>query len=392
MVSSVDGRWDGRELCVTPLSCQTKRERRKKMKEREDDSGSRASGPFEMREHDDDYDDSDGEEPVPTYDPSHTTPILNTGEASALLPLSESLLLWSVLRPQAAGQQDASPLCISKRYPSDSVPWQNWRDEFGEWGTQIHTFQSVIWDMAKPQSWHDTMGAGGKVVLATSNGVKAMDVLNAGVDGMKRLSLRKGGSRRRGESGDSEEYMCASFKEEHVVMVGDRSGSVILSDLRVNGGVMRISHGSGVSAVRRMRNDNLVLVNGLKGISAYDLRYPTTSKKTGVGKRHGVAEHLSLEAIKFDVPFSMQQKRYGLAFDYDEEMNLMVASSTDFLSWNRIGMWDCGTGQQLEGGALARREFDDAVTQLQWVDLRGQGGYGKSIVSMCGGVVEEWHV
>jgi hypothetical protein len=177
-----------------------------------------------------------------------------------------------------------------------------------------------------------------------------------------------------------------------VVMVGDRSGSVIFGDLRANGGVMRMNHGSGVSAVRRMRNENLVLVNGLKGVSAYDLRYPTASKKGGGGKRHGYEEHLSLEAIRFDVPFGMQQKRYGLGFDYDEEMNLMVAASTDFMDCNRVGMWDCGTGKNIQDGALTEERFGNAVTGLQWVDIRGTGPYGKSVVSMSAGTVEEWHL
>ena len=341
-----------REMCVTPLSL---------------NQG-------------DDEPVADSEELRPRYDPAKTIPVLNAPDAEVVLPLSERLVIWSIFRGDNT-QGGRSELCFSSKYAEDNVPWQNWREEFGEWGTTVLQVESLIWDIAVPRQ-----SAGGAVtprhmVMATSGGTKICEFDNGarGVSVVRTLETT-------GDHGMVEQAMAVRFKDENVFMVGVRNGDVIFGDVRVKNSVTRMKHDSAVSGLRRMRNENLVLVNGLKGMAVYDLRY---SRRAKAGKKkYSFAEMI----LKFDVPESMQQKRYGLGFDYDEELNVAASAATDFMSQHRVGLWDCGSGKPIEESPLAKMEFKELVTCLQMIDLRDHGQSAKSILTMSGGIVEEWHV
>lgn len=161
---------------------------------------------------------------------------------------------------------------------------------------------------------------------------------------------------------------------------------MVLGDLRGSSAVERIRSRSGVTALRRLRNENLILVSGLEKMSVYDLRF------NRVSGRHGKQSLKAQAVLDFDVPPSMQQKRYGMGFDYDEELNIVASASTNFGEGNKVGLWNVSTGKRIEDGLLAKKVFEKPVTCLQMVDLRGDGQRRKSILTASGGVIEEWYV
>ncbi len=339
-----------REMCVTPLSL------------------SREQG-----DEDKNMDDSS-----PMYLSTTTVPILNSNDATTILPLSERLVMWSFHRPD--DPQEGSVLCISKKYADENVPWQNWREEFGEWGTNVRQTCITLWDFAVPKVDENGTCQPQCFVTATRNGVKIYD-FEYGVSGVNDV-VSRGPDEQLSKTG---ERLVVSFKDENVFMAGGRSGSVLFGDVRANSSVTRLKHGGAISGLRKMRNECLILVNGLEKMGMYDIRY-------NCGKGSTKKKPLAEMVLDFDVPESMQQKRCGLGFDYDEELNVAASACTDFGSKHKVGLWDCGTGQRIQEGALTQKEFFEPVTCLQMLDLRGQSQSAKSILTKSGGVIEEWHV
>ena len=321
------------------------------------------------------------EDPSPMYDSAKTIPILNSYDATKILPLSDRLVIWASQRPDdehGAG----SVLCISKKYADDNVPWQNWREEFGEWGSTVRQHGAIIWDFAVPGRGQTAMAQPQYFVMTSGHGIRICN-FEYGAHGVSDLT-NQGPVGRDGTKG---EPLLVRFKDDNVFMAGGRSGDVVFGDVRVElSFVTRLRHGGAISGLRSMRSDNLVLVNGLENMGVYDLRYTDAPRGKKKGKR------LSQMVLEFDVPQSMQQKRYGLGFNYDEELNIVASASTDFGSKHRVGLWDCGTGRRIKEGALTNRGFKEPVTCLQMIDLRGHGPSAKSILTKSGGIIEEWHV
>ena len=351
------GRASGmREMCVTPLST-TQRQGKS---------------------------DKATEAPAPKYDSAGTVPILNSHDATNILPLSDRLVIWAFQRPDDDYHGTGSVLCISKKYADDDVPWQNWREEFGEWGTTVRQYGSTIWDFAVPGKGQTATSQPTYFVMTAGHGIKIYN-FEYGAHGVSDIT-NQGPVGLHGSKG---EPLLVRFKDDNVFMAGGRSGDVVFGDVRVGlSFVTRMRHSSAVSGLRSMRNDNLVLVNGLEKMGVYDLRFSQSSR----GDRKKKGRNLAEMVLEFDVPESMQQKRYGLGFDYDEELNVAVSASTDFGSKHKVGLWDCGSGTRIEQGALARRDFHEPVTCLQMIDLRSQGPSAKSILTKSGGIIEEWHV
>ena len=110
------------------------------------------------------------------------------------------------------------------------------------------------------------------------------------------------------------EFMAVAFKDEHVVLAGTRAGAVHVADLRSGAGtataLTRLRHGSGVTAVRALANDNYVAVRGLATVSIYDLRYTPLSKA------------LSRPYMTFGGACAAD--RFGLGFDYDPVLGLIA--------------------------------------------------------------------
>lgn len=211
--ASVDGRWErGREMCVTPLLFEGS-------EATETEGCGMQSGDWESdQEKKQSEEDHGDDERRPNYDLSTTIPILHAAEVTAMLPLSNSLIMWSSLRPgtneRGEGGGDASQLCLSKRYESEYVPWRTLRDEFGDWATAVNQFQTVVWDIAAPQSW-----SGGPVVMATGNGIRICEI---GGGGMSFVSNPR--ASKQGEAAMLSEYMVVAFKDERVYVAGDRRG------------------------------------------------------------------------------------------------------------------------------------------------------------------------
>ena len=310
--------------------------------------------------------------PTLTYDFTNMVPILNSFDSPIIVPLNERLLIWASHGSNGFPGEESSALSLSKKYADDSVPWQNRREEFGEWGTTVLQISRRIWDLAAPPS--DISGAEAKhLVISTSAGVRACD-FEYGTRGMTDFKFLPG---------SKGEFRTVHFKDQNVFMAGDRRGDIIFGDLRTNSSVLRLSNPSAVTGLRKMRNDNLILVNGLSKMGIYDLRYTEHKQES---------RRFSDMLLDFNVPESMRQQGYGMGFDYDEELNLAASASTDFLSRHKVGLWDCGTGKMITESALVEQNFAQPVRCLQIVDLRGHGPSAKSIVTASGGVIEEWHV
>jgi len=111
--------------------------------------------------------------------------------------------------------------------------------------------ESDIWDLAASP-------CGRTVVAGCSTGLRIFGHLDLGV----RSRMRKT---------DDEEYMSVAFKDENVIFGGTRAGDVGVVDMRSLAGTLRLRHGSGVTAVRALSNDNCVLVRGLEKVRINDL-------------------------------------------------------------------------------------------------------------------------
>src|SRR5690348_3129444 len=66
---------------------------------------------------------------------------------------------------------------------------------------------------------------------------------------------------------DDTAYKAVGFKGENIVMAGQLTGLVAFVDVRARQGTLRLRHSSAVSAIQVLKNENLVLVNGLRNVS-----------------------------------------------------------------------------------------------------------------------------
>ena len=183
-----------------------------------------------------------------------------------------------------------------------------------------------------------------------------------------------------------------STLQPNMLFCGDRSGKVLLSDLRAGGSILRVGHDSAVSAIRAI-NESLLLVHGLTSTSIYDLRYakpPAISSKafstSGAPGRRCFTP--TTPYLSFAVPVDRQSDRYGTGFAFDSEMNIAAIGSSNNLHGHRVTVYSVSTGRPITGySPLLHRPWAEQVTCLDFARLRDGP---KSLISRSGRFVDEW--
>lgn len=333
-------------------------------------------------------DDAGHDETELTYDATsgkgwnheETIPILDAALVLSISPISDGCAVWITRSSQNPyvdeNEVGLSLIHISTRYSSRGaeVPWANWRDDFGDWGTQTYTLRSrVTWDAV------GSPARDGKMLFATSKGVMTWDV-NGDADFT--------------DTGTAKEAMCVAWMDERLWLSGARNGKVQMGDIRdPNATVARLRHPGAVSAVRGLqpRCDWGLLAWGLENSSVYDLRWTKDAIDAGhVGKpnRHSaqgtMARNRKLvtrSLFEFETPESRKQRQYGMGFALDADAGIVAAASPHIRHSCHVGLWDVTTGKILEGpGPLTEKKFQHQSTSLQFVDLEGRGDGPKSLL------------
>ncbi|RMD43649.1 hypothetical protein DV735_g1433, partial [Chaetothyriales sp. CBS 134920] len=175
--------------------------------------------------------------------------------------------------------------------------------------------------------------------------------------------------------------MCVEWKGPNVVMTGDRAGQILLSDVRMPAAaaVIRATCPWAVSALRSVghahNNTNGILAWGLEGGRLFDLRF--------------CKDQDDVNTIIFDVRPGRKQMRYGMAFDYDDQLGIVASASTDFYKTHRMGLWDVSSGKMLDSSPLVQHQFPQPVTCAQFVDLEHRGGI-KTLLTGSGRDIMAW--
>ncbi|KAL2409026.1 hypothetical protein ABEF93_008335 [Exophiala dermatitidis] len=266
-------------------------------------------------------------------------------------------------------------------------------------------FQARILDLATPPTASPNISPN-CLAIATSSGVSVMTDLEY-AQHVTQTPVRG-------------EQMKVAFKDPNVLMAGSRAGRLVLCDSRTNtqqtssststsssssSSALRIQHSSAISGIAPLPDGNRVLVNGLTDMKIYDLRFisaPTRNPPTTHTHRHNNKHHHyqpskynqriytpSNALITFNVDQTRRQNRYGLAFAYDPELDIVLSASTDNLHNHRVGLWSAASGQLLDRCPLNNRVFKEPVTCAEIVRLRDGP---KSILLASAGKLEEWCV
>ena len=195
------------------------------------------------------------------------------------------------------------------------------------------------------------------------------------------------------------EQMTVGYRDPNTLMAGARSGKIRLADLRVHKSVLRLGHGSAVSAMRWM-NDSLILVHGLGSMCIYDIRFarrPRTAPRAPAKGHQARTRNPTIETpitpsepyLNFAVPAGRTSDRYGLGFDYDPEMNVVAAASSNTTYGHHLTLYSASTGKVMGGGdlPLTETQYASPVTCVEWARVRDGP---KSLLLASGGLIEEW--
>ncbi|KAL2436970.1 hypothetical protein ABEF95_015719 [Exophiala dermatitidis] len=264
-------------------------------------------------------------------------------------------------------------------------------------------FQARILDLATPPTASPNISPN-CLAIATSSGVSVMTDLEY-AQHVTQTPVRG-------------EQMKVAFKDSNVLMAGSRAGRLVLCDSRTNtqqtssststsssssSSALRIQHSSAISGIAPLLDGNRVLVNGLTDMKIYDLRFisaPTRNPPTTHSHKHKHHHYQpskynqrmytpSAPVVTFNVDQTRRQNRYGLAFSYDPELDIVLSASTDNLHNHRVGLWSAASGQLLDRCPLNDRVFKEPVTCAEIVRLRDGP---KSILLASAGKLEEWCV
>lgn len=326
-----------------------------------------------------------------------SVPILDAANVCSVSPVSDGCAVWITQSSQThyVDRSEISPslIHISTRYSSRGVevPWANWRDDFGDWGTQTYTLRDrVVWNaVANP-------ARDGKILLATSNGVMTMDM---NTDAYFT------------DTGAPKEAMSVAWMDERLWLSSTHNGTVQMGDIRdPNATVARLRHAGAVSAVHGLqpRCDWGLVAWGLETSSVYDLRWtkPATDSKSrhrsGRRKKPKGGKPFTRPLFDFETPESRTQRRYGLGFALDAQAGIVAAASPHVLNSSQVDLWDATTGKILKGpGPLMEKKFPNQVSSLQFVDLEGRGDGPKSLLvgtyappkaNRRNAIIEAWEV
>lgn len=323
---------------------------------------------------------------------SDAIPILDSAPLHTATVAADGCVVWvthGLRRVHDARVHDLCQVHVSTRYASfgADVPWAQWREDFGEWGTQCYMLATTV-------VWHVSASPArdGMVVFATSEGPIVQDV-------SARTEITLGGKWK--------EAMCVAWKDERVWLAGARDGTVRMGDVRDPRAVVgRLKHPDGVSAVQGMRPrcDWGVLVWGLQSSAVYDLRWTKTQTQQDpnpvYNRPNRVRARPSTKPLfAFDLPQVRMQRQYGMGFAFDANASVVAAAWPASLGQAKIGLWDATTGMILES-ALEKRSFEVSPC-MQFVDLEGRGDAAKSLfvggrdtgsVTYPKGTIQAWEV
>lgn len=393
------------------------------------------------------------------YNTSTATPILDSSPPLTITPLTPTTILWTtsttthnqMFLPQTNPMEpEGTILHTSTRYTTSSdIPWQSYREDFGDWGTSTLTLPNRrLYDAASSSS-SSTDGGGDSasdvmVVLGTSHGAMLRFPSGTITDVGGRATTNSSGNNSTARSYDEKrEIRAVGWLDDtgHVWLGGRRDGGVVMGDVRTPDGqvVRRFRHaGGGVARVRGLGRGKGwgVLVWGLGGAGVYDLRWTKDlfvddgGGRGGVGggggKVRGRGQVATRPLLQFDMPGGCMQRQYGMGFDYAEELGLVAAAYPTVVGGSAVGLWDVRTGKMagsegnggagagvvsgwqrggVDGGGdglawkggrwkgrLSDKMFSDTVGCMQFVDLEGQGEGVKTLVIATEGRLERWDV
>lgn len=202
--------------------------------------------------------------------------------------------------------------------------------------------------------------------------------------------------------------MALTWKDNSVVVSGERNGAVHLTDVRVASSVHRLHHWDSVNglAARYGRNENHILLSGLRSMSLYDLRYSKAAKPRPTKRRH---EHKSKPIqtfeptkplLNFHVPEHGWSSYYttGNSLAYSPSLDIAVltsqATKTNSMSKRDPMRQGAATIYQVSSGRilpspLTSTFYDQAITGVSFARLRDGP---ESILVGTESSLEEWSV
>ena len=301
------------------------------------------------------------------YETKDRIPLFDTNEQLICVePISRDIVIWVTRNLEAVnhGAGGMSKVNISRRRD-----W-GWPGEvYGEWGTSslYGEDDSIVWDVkASP---HRT-----KVALAETGHLVVCDLQGD-------LTCRQVT-----EDWEQKEWMCLDWKSEHVIVSGSRNGEIWLTDVRMGGGaVQRGKCPWAISKVKAIGKEG-VLVWGLEGAQVLDLRFAKSRKSK---KKKSVI--LSQPAVNFDVTDGWMQKRYGMGWDYDDQLGIAASACTDLHKRNSIGLWDVRTGRRIVDSQMSTKPFSSPITCIQMANIEN-GANVSTLLAACEGKIHGWAV
>lgn len=186
---------------------------------------------------------------------------------------------------------------------------------------------------------------------------------------------------------DGRELMAVTFKDDNTIVAGERSGCIHFYDSRSAASVLRMRHRDSVAHIRTMADPELLLVNGLRRMSIYDLRNTPIPQKVQKGKQ-GQWTHISKSTafLEFHIPQEMRADRYGLGFAYSAELGLVARASSQPTGKNKVTLYSSKTGRIIDC-RLTRHDFKEPVT---CIDIRRVRDGPESVFIASGGEILEW--
>lgn len=378
-----------------------------------------------------------------TYATSTTTPIFDSFPLNTAIVLSPACVVWTTAEQVYPGPHPESTVInISTQFSSLGLnaPWHQYRDQYGEWGTQSHSIfrgGRIFAAAAAPVGAHS--GKVPNVIFASNTGVMMRDAIGAydyvavskpswvsdGLSVTPRVNGREGD--RDFYAQDGEEVVSVCWKDEWVWLAGRRDGRVLLGDTRIPDSVvnrLEVGHG-GASRVTGLGKglDWGVLAWGLQSAGVYDLRYckevPTevpppqtdtesdspsftgsSHSRNAEQPRRGLSKSpqkhkrpklphparttsprnqrpLTKSLLPMSIPTNYQQRQYRMGWAYSPSQSIVAAAYPTYLGGSKVALWDVRSGQMLpERGELGGRMFKDLVTCVQFVELDAVGDGG----------------
>lgn len=205
--------------------------------------------------------------------------------------------------------------------------------------------------------------------------------------------------------GITSEQMVVTFKNENIIMSGQRNGIVNFTDHRAPSTVARLKHSSAVTGIEQARSPNHVLVSGMQSTSVYDLRAITAANvpaPTNSGhndsrkkKRARISTiRASRPVVSFYVPTERHSDFYGsgkaLAYISHYDIAVIVSHSSRALgspTESFVTLYDAHSGRSLSS-PTTQSKFE----RIGGVKVGRVRGGPESIFVCTPKYIQEWSV